>query len=79
MNDTDVQLISGHASDDELAAISVAVSALSVLSREEAYERELAERAGAPHSEWNSAMRRFPSATQLRTQPSPTAWTFSQR
>lgn len=79
MSSPDVSLVSGHVSADELAAIAVAVSAMSVASREEAHERELAERAGAPRSTWASAIHRMPQAVQLRSVPGTQAWKFSHR
>lgn len=79
MNDSEVQLVSGHLSSDELAAIAVAVSAVSALSRAEAHERELMDRSGAPRSGWNAAYQRIPSAHLLRAQPGQEAWAFSHR
>lgn len=79
MSSPDVALVSGYVSADELAAIAVAVSAMSVASREEAHERELAERAGAPTSGWASAIHRLPQAVHLRSTPGAQAWKFSHR
>ena len=52
---SDVRLVQGYLRDDELAAIAVVVSAMSVTSRLEAEERLLAEGRGAGAGAWNDA------------------------
>ncbi|PWH04998.1 hypothetical protein DEO23_15300 [Brachybacterium endophyticum] len=75
----DVRLVAGRLSDDELAAIAVAVSALSVASRLEADERVLSEQHRAGAGVWNDAMHSFPRGHTLRGRPSESAWVFSDR
>ncbi|MFC7376592.1 acyl-CoA carboxylase subunit epsilon [Brachybacterium sp. GCM10030268] len=75
----DVRLVRGQLASDELAAIAVVVSAMSVTSRLEAEERDLAEgRTGGP-SAWSDPVHTHPRAHGLRSHPSPTAWQFSDR
>lgn len=74
-----VKLVSGKLSDTELAAIAVAVSALSVVSREEAHERELAARAGSNDSGWTQAAHRLARGHELRDAKGPSAWRFNHR
>ncbi|ATG51541.1 hypothetical protein CFK38_08380 [Brachybacterium vulturis] len=75
----DVRLVQGYLRDDELAAIAVVVSAMSVTSRLEAEERLLAEGRGAGAGAWNDVVHCHPRAHGLRSRPSPTAWQFSDR
>lgn len=74
-----VRLVSGKLSDTELAAIAVAVSALSVVSREEAHERALAARAGGSDSGWTQPTHRLARGHELRGDRGPAAWRFSHR
>ncbi|ACU85920.1 hypothetical protein Bfae_21130 [Brachybacterium faecium DSM 4810] len=75
----DVRLVQGYLRDDELAAIAVVVSAMSVTSRLEAEERLLAEGRGAGAGAWNDAVHTHPRGHGLRGLPSATAWQFSDR
>ncbi|MCT1866703.1 hypothetical protein M3B90_04085 [Dermabacter sp. p3-SID358] len=74
-----VELVSGHLANHEIAAIAVAVAAMSAVSREEAHERELVERAGHSTSAWNSPAVTHRSAHGLRASAGPSSWMFSQR
>ncbi|MCG7443029.1 Uncharacterised protein [Mycobacteroides abscessus subsp. abscessus] len=74
-----VELVSGHLADHEIAAIAVAVAAMSAVSREEAHQREIAERAGHSTSAWNSPVATHRSAYPLRASAGPKSWMFSQR
>lgn len=76
---SDVRLVHGYLRDDELAAIAVVVSAMSVTSRLEAEERLLAEGRGAGAGSWNDAVHSLPRAHGLRARPSANAWQFSDR
>ena len=76
---SDVRLVQGYLRDDELAAIAVVVSAMSVTSRLEAEERLLAEGRGAGAGAWNDAVHTHPRGHGLRGLPSATAWQFSDR
>ncbi|MDN6301633.1 MAG: hypothetical protein ACTMKY_07970 [Dermabacteraceae bacterium] len=76
---SDVRLVQGYLRDDELAAITVVVSAMSVTSRLEAEERLLAEGRGAGAGAWNDPVHAHPRAHGLRSLPSATAWQFSDR
>ncbi|HEX7350304.1 hypothetical protein [Brachybacterium sp.] len=76
---SDVRLVRGYLRDDELAAIAVVVSAMSVTSRLEAEERLLAEGRGAGAAAWGDAVHCHPRAHGLRGLPSATAWQFSDR
>ena len=76
---SDVRLVQGYLRDDELAAIAVVVSTMSVTSRLEAEERLLAEGRGAGAGAWNDAVHCHPRGHGLRGLPSPTAWQFSDR
>lgn len=74
----DVRLVRGHLAADELAAIAVVVSAMSVTSRLEAEERALAEgRHGA--SAWGAPAHTHAAAHRERLRPSPSAWIFTDR
>jgi hypothetical protein len=75
----DVRLVAGRLADDELAAIAVAVSAMSVASRIQADERRLAEQHRAGGDGWSDPVHRFPRSHALRTLPSEAAWLFSDR
>ena len=79
MSPSDVRLVQGYLRDDELAAIAVVISAMSVTSRLEAEERLLAEGHGAGAGAWNDAVHCHPRAHGLRSRPSATAWQFSER
>lgn len=76
---SDVRLVQGYLRDDELAAIAVVVSAMSVTSRLEAEERTLAEGRGAGAGAWSDPIHCHPRAHGLRGLPSPSAWQFSDR
>ena len=74
----DVRLVRGQLETQELAAIAVVVSAMSVTSRLEAEERSLAE--GTGHSSaWTDLVHCHPRAHGLRGQASSTAWQFADR
>lgn len=76
----DVRLVAGRLSDAELAAVTVALSALSVASRVEASERQLAERARAGGGDgWGDAVHRLPGMHDARGLATPSAWAFSHR
>ena len=74
----DVRLSRGRLAPDELAAIAVVVSAMSVTSRMEAEERDLAEGIGGENC-WADAIRTHPRSHALRGLASPSAWQFSDR
>lgn len=74
-----VRLVQGYLADDELAAIAVVVSAMSVTSRLEAEERALVEGRGAGAGTWNDPAQCYPRAHGLRAQATPTAWQFGDR
>ncbi|MGO2191450.1 MAG: hypothetical protein ACTH43_02395 [Brachybacterium sp.] len=76
---SDVRLVQGYLRDDELAAIAVVISAMSVTSRLEAEERTLAEGQGAGAGAWADPVHGHPRAHGLRGLPSPAAWQFSDR
>ena len=76
---SDVRLVQGYLRDDELAAIAVVISAMSVTSRLEAEERTLAEGRGAGAGGWGDPVHCHPRAHGLRGMPSPAAWQFSDR
>jgi hypothetical protein len=78
----DVRLVAGRLSDVEVSAIVVALSAMSVTSRLEADERDVAETYGSGTGAldgWDDPVHRLPRAHTLRTLPSETAWMFSDR
>ncbi|UEJ82549.1 hypothetical protein Bra3105_17235 [Brachybacterium halotolerans subsp. kimchii] len=75
----DVRLVAGRLADDELAAIAVAVSAMSVASRIEAGERALADEHRGAAGAWSDAAHSFPRSHALRALPSESAWMFSDR
>ena len=75
----DVRLVRGHLESDELAAIAVVVSAMSVTSRIEAEERALAEGMGGASSAWSDPVHCHPRAHAMRALASPSAWLFSDR
>jgi hypothetical protein len=78
----DVRLVAGRLSDVEVAAIVVALSAMSVTSRLEADERNVAEAYASDAAAldgWDDPIHRLPRTHTLRTQPSATAWMFSDR
>lgn len=74
----DVRAVRGHLATDELAAIAVVVSAMSVTSRVEAEERQLAAGASAS-SAWSDPVHCHPRAHGLRGHASPNAWQFADR
>ncbi|CAM3969160.1 hypothetical protein M3A96_05145 [Helcobacillus massiliensis] len=76
---TAVKLVSGQLSNDELAAIAVAVSALSVVAREEAHQRELESRSGDRGTGWSSPVHRVRGGHALRGERGPMAWRFNHR
>ncbi|EWS80759.1 hypothetical protein BF93_01360 [Brachybacterium phenoliresistens] len=75
----DVRLIKGHLSDSELAAVAVVVSAMSVTSRVEAHERQLAQRYAGTGDGWTDPVHRIAGAHRLRRLPSESAWQFADR
>ena len=79
LHPSDVRLVQGYLRDDELAAIAVVVSAMSVTSRLEAEERLLAEGRGPGAGAWNDPVHCHPRGHGLRGLPSTTAWQFSDR
>lgn len=76
---SDVRLVQGYLRDDELAAVALVVSAMSVTSRLEAEERMLAEGRGAGAAAWNDPVHTHPRTHALRARASATAWQFSDR
>lgn len=76
---SDVRLVAGRLAPDELAAIAVVVSAMSVTSRLEAEERLLAEGRGPGAGAWSDPVHCHPRAHGLRGMASATAWQFSDR
>ena len=76
---SDVRLVQGYLRDDELVAIAVVVSAMSVTSRLEAEERLLAEGRGPGAGAWSDPVHCHPRAHGLRGMASATAWQFSDR
>ncbi|MGP9693904.1 acyl-CoA carboxylase epsilon subunit [Brachybacterium sp. AOP25-B2-12] len=76
----DVRLVAGRLSDEELAAVAVALSALSVASRAEASERALAEGQGPGGGDgWTDAVHRLPGTHAARVLAADGAWQFSHR
>jgi len=75
----DVRLVKGHLSDSELAAVAVVVSAMSVTSRVEAHERQLAQRYAGTGDGWTDPVHRIAGAHRLRRLPSESAWQFADR
>ena len=74
----DVRLVAGRLAADELAAIAVVVSAMSVTSRLEAEERALAEgRLGG--SAWTSPVHTHGGAHRERLHPSSSCWMYADR
>lgn len=76
---SDVRLVQGRLANDELAAIAVVVSAMSVTSRVEAEERALAEGRASGSSCWNDPIHGHPHGHALRGLASATAWQFGDR
>ncbi|WP_058233760.1 hypothetical protein [Devriesea agamarum] len=72
-----VQLVSGSMSDEELVAVTVAISALSTISREEAVTRELIERTDGPLTAWGVSAYGMRGARHLALIPGPATWQFS--
>ena len=68
----------GRLAPDELAAIAVVVSAMSVTSRLEARERSLADGIGGA-SAWSSPVHTHVGGHTERLRPSSTCWTFTDR
>ncbi len=75
---SDVRLVAGRLAPDELAAIAVVVSAMSVTSRLEAEERSLADGVGGA-SAWSSPVHTHVGGHTERLRPSSTCWTFTDR
>ena len=75
---SDVRLVAGRLAPDELAAIAVVVSAMSVTSRLEAEERSLADGVGGA-SAWSSPVHTHVGGHTERMRPSRTCWTFTDR
>lgn len=75
---SDVRLVAGRLAPDELAAIAVVVSAMSVTSRLEAEERSLADGFGGA-SAWSSPVHTHVGGHTERLRPSSTCWTFTDR
>ncbi|WP_193105261.1 hypothetical protein [Brachybacterium sp. FME24] len=76
---SDVRLVQGRLGADELAAIAVVVSTMSVTSRLEAEERHLAEGRTGEESAWGDGVHTHPRGHALRAHASPTAWQFADR
>jgi hypothetical protein len=74
----DVRLVEGRLAPDELAAIAVVVSAMSVTSRLEAQERSLADGLGGA-SAWSSPVHTPGGGHAERLRPSSTCWMFTDR
>ena len=75
---SDVRLVAGRLAPDELAAIAVVVSAMSVTSRLEAEERSLADGFGGA-SAWPSPVHTHLGGPTERLRPSSPSWTFTDR
>ena len=75
---SDVRLVAGRLAADELAAIAVVVSAMSVTSRLEAEERSLAEGLGG-ESGWTSPVHTHARGHAQRLHPSASAWLHADR
>ena len=75
---SDVRLVQGYLRDDELAAIAVVVSTMSVTSRLEAEERSLAEGLHGA-SAWTSPVHTHGGAHHERLRPSASCWMFADR
>lgn len=83
----DVRLSRGRLAPDELAAIAVVVSAMSVTSRLEAQERALADGSvgtlglggASGRAAWSDAIRTHPRGHALRGHAGPGAWLFADR
>ncbi|WME21747.1 hypothetical protein [Brachybacterium sp. GU-2] len=75
---SDVRLVAGRLAPDELAAIAVVVSTMSVTSRLEAEERSLADGVGGA-SAWSSPVHTHVGGHTERLRPSSTCWTFTDR
>ena len=75
---SDVRLVAGRLAPDELAAIAVVVSAMSVTSRLEAEERSLAEGLGG-ESGWTSPVHTHARGHAQRLHPSASAWLHADR
>lgn len=76
---SELRLVSGSLSDEELAAVTVAISALNAASRVEAEERRLADGARAGSDGWSDAVHRLPGMHAARNQCGEAAWAFSHR
>ena len=74
-----VRVVTGHLETEELAAIAVVVSAMSVTSRLEAEERALAESHSAGSGVWNDPVHCHPHTFEARNHCSEAAWRYSHR
>lgn len=74
-----VRVVTGHLETEELAAIAVVVSAMSVTSRLEAEERTLAESHSAGSGVWNDPVHCHPHTFEARNHCSEAAWRYSHR
>ncbi|WP_411769568.1 hypothetical protein, partial [Citrobacter sp. HSTU-ABk15] len=72
-------VVTGHLETEELAAIAVVVSAMSVTSRLEAEERALAESHLAGSGVWNDPVHCHPHTFEARNHCSEAAWRYSHR
>lgn len=74
-----VKLVSGRLSENELAAIAVAVSTYSSISRQEAEHRQLLAKAKTTASAWNYPGTSMRFAGALRNDANHIAWLYSHR
>ena len=74
-----VRVVTGYLETEELAAIAVVVSAMSVTSRLEAEERALAESHSAGSGVWNDPVHCHPHTFEARNHCSEAAWRYSHR
>ena len=79
IRDSGVRVVTGRLETEELAAIAVVVSAMSVTSRLEAEERMLAEGHSAGAGVWNDPVHCHPRTFEVRNHCSDAAWRFSHR
>ncbi|MCT2261072.1 hypothetical protein M3F59_05435 [Brachybacterium muris] len=74
-----VRVVTGRLETEELAAIAVVVSAMSVTSRLEAEERLLTEGHSAGAGVWNDPVHCHPHTFEARNHCSEAAWRYSHR
>ncbi|MCT1653329.1 hypothetical protein [Brachybacterium muris] len=77
--DSGVRVVTGRLETEELAAIAVVVSAMSVTSRLEAEERLLTEGHSAGAGVWNDPVHCHPHTFEARNHCSEAAWRYSHR